>query len=250
MPAELATRPVPDVAANLRAVRERIAAACRATGRDPAEVELVAVSKYADVEAIRAAAAAGQRAFGENRMQEAMPKTEALADLTDLRWHLIGHLQTNKARHASGPFALIESVDSLRLADAIGRRADWTGRPQAVLLQINVALDRSKFGFTEEDVMTDYPALAALPGIQVVGLMTIGPLVPDPELSRPHFARLRAVRDRLDALGVAPPLAELSMGMSADFEVAIQEAATIVRVGTSIFGVSGARRDGRPTAGG
>jgi pyridoxal phosphate enzyme (YggS family) len=224
------------VGANLRRVRERIDEACRAAGRDPAEVELVAVSKYADLDAVRAAIAAGQRVFGENRVQEALPKIEALADVPDLRWHLIGHLQTNKARHATGPFVQIESIDSLRLADAVARRGDWTGRPQAVLLQVNVAGDLAKHGFTEAEVLQDYPAAVALPGLEVQGLMTIGPLLDDPEGSRPHFARLRELRGRLDALGVAPPLRHLSMGMSADLEVAVAEAATIVRVGTSIFG--------------
>ncbi|HEV3231371.1 MAG TPA: YggS family pyridoxal phosphate-dependent enzyme [Candidatus Dormibacteraeota bacterium] len=224
------------IAANLDAVRERVGAACLQARRDPAGVELVAVSKYAAPEAIRAAAATGQRAFGENRMQDALEKVEALADVPGIQWHLIGHLQTNKARHASGPFALIQSVDSVRLADAISRRAEWTSRPQPILLQVNVAADAAKYGFTEESVLSDYPLVAALGGVEVAGLMTIGPLVPDPELSRPHFRRLRELAGRLDGLGVAPPLRQLSMGMSADFEVAIEEGATIVRVGEAIFG--------------
>ena len=212
------------VSRNLAAIRRAIAAAAEAAGRDPASVALVAVTKTVPVAGIAAALAAGQTTFGENRVQEALPKIAALAG-TPARFHLIGHLQTNKAR-AVAPFAMIESIDSLRLAEAVSARLT---APMPVLLEVNVAGEASKDGFAPEDVAEALPALAALPRLRVAGLMTVAPLAANAEDLRPVFRRLRTLRD---ALG----LEHLSMGMTNDFAIAIAEGATIVRIGRAIFG--------------
>ena len=220
-----------EIAARLKAVRERIASAARRAARDPAAVRLVVASKTQPPEAIRAAYAAGAREFGENYVQEAVAKQDALADLKELRWHLIGHLQTNKAREAAHRFALIHSLDSARLAAALGR-ARRTPRV-AVLVEVNAAAEASKSGVAASEVERLIENARAT--VEILGLMTIPPPASDPERSRSHFAALRAMRDRLAAVtGLA--LSELSMGMTDDFEVAIEEGATIVRVGRAILG--------------
>ena len=212
------------VAERLASVRADIATACERAGRDPGEVTLVAVSKTQPVAAIRAALNAGQLEFGENRVQEGLDKIEQLAG-SAARIHLIGHLQRNKARFA-GRFASVQSVDSIRLAAAIARNLD---APLDILLEVNVAAEASKHGFAPDDVEAALSDISALPHLNVNGLMTIAPLVEDAEAVRPVFRRLREMRD---ALG----LRELSMGMSNDYDVAIEEGATIVRIGRAIFG--------------
>lgn len=223
-----------EIAARLTAVRERIARAANRVKRDPAAVRLVLASKTQPPEAIRAAYAAGAREFGENYVQAAATKQDALADLQDLedlRWHLIGHLQTNKARDAANRFALIHSLDSARLGLALGR-----ARPAPrvrVLIEVNAAGEASKSGVAAADLERLIEETRAT--VEILGLMTIPPPASDPERSRSHFVALRATRDRLAAAtGLA--LSELSMGMTDDFEVAIEEGATIVRVGRAIFG--------------
>ncbi len=234
MPQDSSSQDWEHVAGNLATVRARIAAAAEAAGRDPAGVELVAVSKTFPVAALQAAMAAGQSVFGENRVQEALPKIEALAATLDPggaepRFHLVGHLQTNKAKHGWA-FDMIESVDSLRLAAALERRLP---RPMPVLLEVNVAGEASKHGFAPDEVGPALAAIAPLATLDVVGLMTVAPLVADAEAARPVFRELRRLRDaEADRLGPG----HLSMGMSDDFEVAIAEGATIVRLGRAIFG--------------
>lgn len=216
-----------EIAQRLRTVQEAIAAACQSADRDAAEVRLIAVSKTVPAEAIGEAYAAGQRDFGENRVQEGLAKLERVAELglTDARMHLIGHLQRNKARHA-GAFASVQSVDSVRLAQAISRRLDG---PLPILLEVNVAGEASKEGLTTADLERSMAEIADLPNLEVQGLMTVAPLVSDPEAVRPVFRELCEWRDRLG-------LAELSMGMSNDYAVAIEEGATMVRIGRAIFG--------------
>lgn len=213
------------VAQRLEQVRERIAAACQRAGRSPREVSIVAVAKGFPPEAIREAWEAGVRHLGENRVQEALAKRPHLQDLP-LTWHMVGHLQTNKVKAALELFDIIQSVDSLRLAQELDRRAS---RPMPVLLEVNVAGEASKFGFSPDELSQAWPRLRDLPNLEVRGLMTVAPIADDPEAVRPVFRRLR---EMAEALG----LRELSMGMSDDFEVAIEEGATMVRLGRAIFG--------------
>ncbi len=213
------------VAQRLEQVRERIAAACQRAGRSPREVSIVAVAKGFPPEAIREAWEAGVRHLGENRVQEALAKRPHLQDLP-LTWHMVGHLQTNKVKAALELFDIIQSVDSLRLAQELDRRAS---RPVPVLLEVNVAGEASKFGFSPDELPHVWPRLRDLPNLEVRGLMTVAPIADDPEAVRPVFRRLR---EMAEALG----LRELSMGMSDDFEVAIEEGATMVRLGRAIFG--------------
>ena len=215
------------IAENLARVRERIEAACCRAGRSPDGVTLVGISKGFPAEAVAEAYAAGLADVGENRVQEAEAKIEALAAQgVRPRWHLVGHLQTNKAKTATELFAIIHSVDSLRLAQALSRRA----REQVpILLEVNVAQEASKFGFAPQEVASALSAITPLPNLDVCGLMTVAPLAGDAEAVRPVFRQLRELRD---ALG----LRELSMGMTDDFEVAIEEGATMVRIGRAIFG--------------
>ena len=222
-----------DIAQRLQEIRDRVAAAARRSGRVPEEVALVAVSKTFPPELIREAAQAGQRLFGESRVQECLEKIPALSP--QLRWHFIGHLQSNKVRKVLPLCEAFHSVDSASLAQDMDRIAGEEGcRPQ-IYLQVNVAEEARKFGFAEEALRRAIGPLLELPRVEVVGLMTIPPLAADPEASRRHFAALRELRDRLEAeTGV--PLPGLSMGMSGDFEVAIEEGATVVRVGSVLFG--------------
>jgi pyridoxal phosphate enzyme (YggS family) len=217
----------------LRDVRDRIAAACARAGRDPSTVRLVAVSKTIPAGAVREAAAAGQSIFGENRVQEALAKMAEVG--APVHWHLVGHLQRNKARHAVGAFELIHSVDDAELARELDRRAAAAGILQAVLVQANLAEEATKSGVGDAELIPLLEAVASLPNLDLRGLMTVPPPVEDPEASRPWFARLRALRD-LGSSRIGRPLPELSMGMTDDFEVAIEEGATLVRVGRAIFG--------------
>ena len=226
----------------LRAIRDRIGEAAAYANRTPDEIHLVAVSKTVPVEVLRDAYALGLRVFGENRVQEAQEKIAALA-LPDIRWELIGHLQTNKANRAAELFARVQSVDSLRLAEALSTRALALGKTLPILLEVNVAGEASKSGFAPEETLAAARVIADLPGLRPEGLMTIAPLVDDPEGVRPVFRALRELRDQLRE---AVPLAsgsgwpELSMGMSDDFAVAIEEGATLIRLGRVLFGARSA----------
>jgi pyridoxal phosphate enzyme (YggS family) len=225
----------------IAAIRARVAAAAERSGRAPDTVQIVAVSKTMPAEAIIAAAAHGLTLFGENRVQEARDKiaTVTAAGLTQLRWELIGHLQTNKAARAVELFTRVQSVDSVRLAEALSQRAQQMGRTLPILLEVNVAGEASKSGMAPAEVVVVARTIAALPHLRLEGLMTIAPLVDDPEAVRPVFQRLRGLRETLRAevpLGADGGWPELSMGMSDDFEVAIEEGATLARIGRALFG--------------
>ncbi|MCR4439744.1 MAG: YggS family pyridoxal phosphate-dependent enzyme [bacterium] len=227
---------------NVRQVRERIAAACARAGRDPREVEIVAVSKTVHVDRIREAIAAGIRIIGENRVQEAWPKVQAIG--RGVAWHMVGHLQTNKVKRALECFDLIQSVDSLHLAEEISRRAIACGRRVEVFVEVNTSGEPSKFGVPPEQAPDLVARIAQLPGVRVLGLMTIGAFLPDPELVRPCFVTLRQVREEIDRLGIDNvQIPHLSMGMTDDFGVAVEEGATLVRIGRAIFGQ---RQEGPP----
>ncbi len=223
------------IADRLTEVRSRIATAARSVGRDPSSVQLIAVSKTFPVELVRQAHAAGQRDFGENRVQEALQKIERATE-PEIRWHLLGHLQTNKARKAVAAFSTIQSVDSIELLQKLDLAAVEAGTTPDLLIQVEVVHQATKFGAPPSDVPRLFEAAARLKAARVVGLMTLPPVPQTPEDARPWFKQLRDLRDEWLASGVPVPiLRELSMGMSADFEVAIQEGATMVRVGTAIF---------------
>jgi hypothetical protein len=224
----------------LHSVQQRIAAACGRAGRDAASVTLLAVSKGQTPERVSQLAAEGQLLFGENRVQEAKAKIGRCP--SRLTWHMIGHLQTNKARDAVRLFGMIQSVDSLRLAEEIQACADKAARTVPVLLEVNIAGESSKFGYAPDRLLEELKAVNALPRIEIHGLMTIAPWTPTPEKVRPIFRRLREIKTQCeDILGA--PLAHLSMGMTGDFEVAIEEGATLVRIGTALFGERQAARE-------
>lgn len=223
------------LAENLAHVRARIAEAAEKAGRDQAEITLVAVSKTRPVELVEMAYNLGVTDFGENRVQEALPKI-AHFHPPGLRWHLIGHLQSNKAGKVVEPFACVHSVDSLHLAQTLSRRAEEEGQRLPILLQVNVAGEVSKEGMAPGETLELARQIVALPALQVEGLMTIAPLVDNPEEVRPVFRELRRLRDRLRAEVTASAWTHLSMGMTDDYEVAIEEGATLVRVGRAIFG--------------
>lgn len=221
---------------NLARIRERIAGAAGRAGRKTEDVRLIAVSKTHPIEAVRAAADAGQRDFGENKVQEALQKIAQSTD-NSLRWHLIGHLQSNKARKAAAAVGSIHAIDSIELLNKVDQAARDTGRTVDVLIQVDLALEETKFGVPVSDVTTIVRAAGNCTAAKLVGLMLLPPVAENPEDARPWFARLRGLRDELVDSGVpAERLRELSMGMSHDFEVAIEEGATMVRVGTAIFG--------------
>lgn len=217
----------------LAAVRARIAAAALRGGRDPAAVTLIGVTKGVSVVRAREAVAAGLTDLGENRVQEAVAKIAAVGP--GPRWHLIGHLQRNKAQVAAGAFAVIHTVDSDRLAAALDRAAGRAGRRLPVLLEVNVTGEPTKFGVAPQAAAALLAAVRACAHLVPVGLMTMAPLVEDPEATRPVFRSLRRLRDAL-AREAGPEFVELSMGMSQDFEVAVEEGATMVRIGRAIFG--------------
>lgn len=220
---------------NIEQVRAAIAQAARRAGRDPADVTLVAVSKTMPVELVQMAYNLGVTDFGENRVQEALPKIEAFHQ-RDVHWHMIGHVQSNKAKRVVGPFVLVQSVDSLRLAEALNRHASEAGLRLPVLLQVNVAGEASKEGVSPDEAVELARQVAALPSLSVEGLMTIAPLVENPEDARPVFRQLRLLRERLRGEAPRSTWQHLSMGMTGDYRVAIEEGATIVRVGRAIFG--------------
>ncbi len=225
--------------ANLARVQARIAAAAARAGRDPAEVTLVAVSKTQPVEVILAAYAAGLRLFGENRVEEAGPKavdvTARLASAPPPVWHMIGHLQSRKAADVLPWAALVHSVDSVKLATRLARSVG-EGVELPVLLEVNVAGEASKYGFHPAELPAAVEAITALPGLRIEGLMTMAPVVADPELARPTFRSLAQLRAGLARRYPAIAWRHLSMGMTDDFEVAIEEGATLVRIGRALFG--------------
>ena len=224
------------VAVRLADVRARIDAAARGAGRDPSTIRLVAVSKTFPIAAVREACAAGHRDFGENRVQEALDKIAESPDL-DLRWHLLGHLQTNKARKAASAFAMIQSLDSVELLRKLDAAAAESGRSLELLVQVDLAGEATKYGARPDEVPPIFEAASRCTAARVVGVMTLPPVPDTPEDARPWFRRLQELRQQWLAGGVPPAmLRDVSMGMSGDFEVAVQEGATIVRVGTAIFG--------------
>jgi pyridoxal phosphate enzyme (YggS family) len=234
----------------ITAVQARITASAQRAGRDPAEITLVAVSKLHPAETVVAAYQAGLRVFGENRIEEAVPKAAAVASLLDnlpsvvrrpssiVEWHMIGHLQSRKAEDVLPWASLVHSVDSVKLAARLSRVCPAAEGELSVLLEVNVAGEASKYGLTPADLPDAVAAIAALPGLRVRGLMTMAPIVPDPEEARPVFAGLRRLRDDLTHRFPTLDWRHLSMGMTDDFEVAIEEGATMVRIGRAIFGES------------
>ena len=232
------------IAENLNTVRERIAAAARRAGRSPDDIALMAVTKTFGPDAIRAAYGAGQRLFGENRVQEFAEKAPALRDLSDASFHMIGHLQTNKAAKAIEIFSAVDSVDSLRLAEKLNAAAAGSGKRILVLMELNLGGEESKSGLNP--VSLDFGALlesaARLDHLEFGGLMTVPPFTAAPEGARPYFRRLREIRDNIARRNLpAIRLDTLSMGMSHDFEVAIEEGSTCVRLGSAIFGARTAK---------
>ena len=235
------------IAENLDRVRGRIHEACHRAGRDPASVTLVAVSKTVPAERVREAIEAGVTDLGENYVQEAQAKIESLTPLPAdgapgqaVRWHFIGHLQRNKAKYVARLFDVMQSVDSLALARELDRRAGAASRRLTVLIEVNISGEETKFGAEEAGALELVRGIAALEHLDVRGLMTMPPFFDDPEDSRPYFIKLRDLGESIRSEGIERvDLGELSMGMSSDFEVAIEEGATIVRVGTAIFGLRG-----------
>lgn len=225
--------PMPDLAERLQDIRDRITAAAQRAGRDPSSVKLLAVSKTQPVDLIHEAVSAGQLVFGENRVQEIVTKQPLLP--AKVRWHLIGPLQSNKVRKVLPLVEMIHSVGSLEIAKDINRIAGELGLHPKVLLEINLAAESTKHGFNAGAIREKLAALYELDRLYIQGVMCIPPFDPVPEKSRPYFVMLRQLRDELEKTGGAP-LPQLSMGMSHDFEVAIEEGATIVRVGSAIFG--------------
>lgn len=228
---------VGQIPANLGRVRDRIAAAAVRAGRDPAQVTLVAVSKQQPFAAIEAAYAVGQRDFGENRLEELVPKVEEAQrrGLSDLRWHMIGTIQSRKSKQAVGPWVLIHALDRMKLAQRLSRDALEAGCVMPALLEVNVSGEASKHGFGVDEMMREVEVLAGLDGLHLRGLMTMAPLVEDAEETRPVFSALRELRDRLASMAPSSEWRELSMGMTNDFEVAVEEGATLVRIGSAIF---------------
>ena len=222
------------IGANLRAVRERIAASAAKVGRDPLSVTIVAVTKTQSVHSIHAAYELGLRDFGENRLEEAEDKFGLLPD--DIRWHMVGHVQSRKAPRVVGRYALLHSVDSVKLAHRLNRFGSEAGYRVPVLLEVNASGEASKHGFSPESIEAAVEALSEFQQLQIQGLMTMAPIVADPELTRPVFACLFSLRLRLSARFPECDWRHLSMGMTDDLDVAVEEGATLVRVGRAIFG--------------
>jgi pyridoxal phosphate enzyme (YggS family) len=222
-----------DLGANLEAIRQRIEAACARAGRAPSTVTLVAVTKTQPPEVVAQAAALGLNLFGENKVQEAKAKIPLCPGR--LRWHMIGHLQSNKCRDAVELFELIQSVDSLHLAAEINKRAEQAAKRMPIMLEVSMVGEASKFGYHPDRLLAELSQLNALPRLEIHGLMTVPPWTPDPEKVRPVFRQLRELKARCEQ-SLGAPLPHLSMGMTGDFEVAIEEGATIVRIGTALFG--------------
>ncbi len=222
-----------DLESNLKAVQERIRAACARVNRDPGGVSLLAVTKTHPPEIVAEAARLGLTLFGESKVQEAKGKIPLCPGR--VRWHLVGHLQTNKCRDAVELFEMIQSVDSLHLAEELNKRCEQASKTMPILLEVNVAGEATKFGYKPEQLLADLERITQLPRLEIHGLMTIPPYSPVPERARPMFRQVRDLKERCEQ-AIGAPLPQLSMGMSADFEVAIEEGATIVRIGTAIFG--------------
>ena len=234
---EKGRRAAGELTERLDAVRARIERAARRAGRDPGAVTLVAASKTVPVERLVEAVACGCRVFGESRVQEALAKIGAMNEYSAIEWHLIGPLQPNKVTHAVGRFSLLHAVDRLDVAERLDRVARERGITQRVFLEVNVAGEATKHGFRPDDLAAAAERMGGLPGLRVLGLMAIPPLAEKPEDARPHFRRLRTLAEQVEARGIpGVSMRELSMGMSADFEIAIEEGATMVRVGTALFG--------------
>jgi pyridoxal phosphate enzyme (YggS family) len=225
------------IAERAAAVRGRIARAAARAGRAPDEVRLVAVSKTFPATAVRAAFEAGLRDFGENKVQEAEGKIEALAELRalGLRWHLIGHLQSNKAKKAAAVFDVVHSVDSVEVGTRLARSAAESGRVLPALVEVDLAGEATKFGVEPSQLMAALERLRGMAGLRIEGLMVLPPFDDDPETARPYFRDLRLLRDRALEAGLLAG-SDLSMGMSHDLEVAVEEGATVVRVGSALFG--------------
>jgi pyridoxal phosphate enzyme (YggS family) len=221
------------LAENLDSIQQRIRAACERIGREPSSVTLLGVTKGQPPEAVSEAARLGLNFFGENKIQEAKAKIPLCSGKA--RWHFIGHLQTNKCRDAVELFEMIQSVDSLHVAQEISKRAEQASKTMPILLEVNLAGEASKFGYAPDKLLAELDQINALPKLEIHGLMTVPPYSPNAESVRPMFRQLRELKERAEqALGA--PLPQLSMGMSGDFEVAVEEGATIVRVGTALFG--------------
>jgi PLP dependent protein len=217
---------------NLQRVMERIEKAARRAGRDPAEIKLVAVSKTVEAARVKEAIEAGVSILGENYVQEAQRKIEEIG--RSVAWHFIGHLQSNKAKYAVRLFDVIHSVDGLPLAQELNRRAEQAGQKTKVMVEVNLSGEETKFGTDEEKVLNIAKGILSLEHLSLEGLMTMPPYFDSPEMSRPYYIQLRGLKERMEREGIS--LKELSMGMSNDFEIAIEEGATYVRVGTAIFG--------------
>jgi len=229
-----------ELAANVAEVKEALAEAARKAGRMPEDVTLVAVSKIKPASDVRALSESGQMDFGENYVQEAVAKQEALSDL-DVNWHFIGGLQSNKAKFVAGNFALVHSVDSLKLAKALSRKAVSLDVVQDILVQVNIGGEEQKSGVSVEGLPELAEQVAALEGVRLRGLMTMPPFFDQPERVRPIFARLRELKEALETR-VGETLPHLSMGMTGDFVPAVEEGATLVRIGTKIFGARDYRK--------
>ena len=222
-----------DIAANVKTIQQRIRAACERAGRDVNSVTLLAVTKSQPPEVVNAAADLDLNLFGENKIQEAKAKIPLCSG--KLRWHFIGHLQSNKVRDAVELFEMIQSVDSLSLAQEINKRCEQAAKQMPILLEVNVAGEANKFGCQPDQLFADLKSIHTLPRIEIYGLMTVPPWSPESEKARPHFRRLRELKNQCEEiLGV--PLPHLSMGMSGDFETAIEEGSTMIRIGTALFG--------------
>jgi hypothetical protein len=234
------------LAENLAAIQQRIRAACDRCDRGHNSVTLLAVTKTHPPEAVREALSLGVACFGENKMQEARAKIPLCPGKA--RWHFIGHLQSNKCRDAVELFSMVQSVDSLALAQELNKRADAAAKTMPILLEVNVAGEASKFGYRPDRLLADLDELNKLQRLEIHGLMAVPPWTPNPESSRPHFQRLCELKAKCEE-SLGAPLPHLSMGMSGDFEVAIEEGATIVRVGTALFGERRALKSQREISG-
>ncbi len=224
---------MPNIAENIAQVQQRIATACKRTERSPEEVQLVAIGKKFTADVIREAADCGLTLFGENRVQEAKAKIPDCPG--HLRWHFIGNLQTNKCRDAVALFDMLHAIDSLHLAEELNKRCEQAAKVMPILLEVNVSGEGSKHGFTSETAVNAMEAFFDFPQLELHGLMTMAPYSRQPESSRPYFQKLCEVKAACeDKLGA--PLPELSMGMSGDYEIAIEEGATLIRLGTTLFG--------------
>jgi pyridoxal phosphate enzyme (YggS family) len=222
-----------NLAANLESIRARIKSACDRCDREPNSVTLLAVSKTHPPETLQAAAALGLTCFGENKIQEAKAKIPSCPGR--LRWHFIGHLQSNKCRDAVELFEMIQSVDSLSIAQEINKRCEQAAKKMPVLLEVNVAGEASKFGYQPQKLLAELNELNQLARLEIRGLMTVPPWSPNAENARPYFCQLRELKQECEQI-LSVPLPHLSMGMSGDFETAIEEGATIIRLGTALFG--------------